>query len=889
MPLTQQPIVSLLNGISQQPASLRHPSQAEAQVNCLSTLAIGLEKRPPTKMVAKIQTTPVPEEGHFWHTINRSSDARYKVSIENGDIRVFDISDGTEKTVNFTVHRWWSLNDSTAADDGVATAVYVPPGITTVEVNTTGISGDTVIWERASDAAFTSPTTLATHSSDTTEDVSFTTAENGQYVRARVSSYSGGTIDAWLDFADASYLVSTNPKAHFRAVTVQDYTFISNNQITVAMRSDASATNGESITDTVQTFGDLPATMPGATKIYEIEGNLDSQADSYWVKVDDANKVYQEYMEPGNIDGFDQATMPHTLVDNGDGTFTFGNGGWDDRAVGDPTESNKNPPFVGKEITEVFFFRNRFGVCASEKVSLSRIGTASGGYFSFFRETIPTLLDTDPIHLEAPAERNSNIFAAVSFDETLVLFSDEVQFVLNSEGTLTPQTARIDVSTEFTASGNARPVGVGQNVYFPVDAGDYAGVREYYVEQNTDANDAANVTSHVPRYIPADPLKLAGSTNEDLLCILSSGNQRRIYPYKFFWDGTTKAQSAWSYWEWASGDTIRDIDFIGDDLYLTIERDDGIYLEYMSFNSDEAESAIDAKVHLDRRESLTGVYNSDSNRTTWTMTCPYDSDNDTVVAVTGPDFDVPGEVPTLITAGGTLVDAQDESDYDGAGDNGSFSGGTGHAAMDTITLSDGTTITVDTVSSGVVTAFTVDTPGSAIAESGTQLTQVGTDGSGGDFTLTPGDNNVENITTTIAAIGDWSDGECYVGIEYEQLYTYSDQFVRSDGETPDLSGRLQLRKWNVRFVNTGYFEAQVTAKARSTQTYAFTGNVLGDANFVLGQLALYTGTFVFPVYARAGLVTISLVNSTWKPATFLSSEWVGMHSKQPVMQDPSSG
>lgn len=86
-----------------------------------------------------------------------------------------------------------------------------------------------------------------------------------------------------------------------------------------------------------------------------------------------------------------------------------------------------------------------------------------------------------------------------------------------------------------------------------------------------------------------------------------------------------------------------------------------------------------------------------------------------------------------------LKDGQDETNYDGTGDNGTFSGGTGHANSDVITMSDGSTITVDNNAAGVVTEFTVTTVGL-----GTQfpadgiLTQSNTTGSGTGFTLTPG-------------------------------------------------------------------------------------------------------------------------------------------------------
>jgi len=179
MPLTTQPIVSLLNGVSQQPASLRHPSQAEAQVNCLSSLSVGLEKRPPTTHVAKIQTLPIPTEGHFWHTINRSTTQRYEISIENGDVRVFDMADGTEKTVNFTEHRFFTLDDSVATDTGVSTRVYIPTGTTTADFATSGITTATVIWEQSATGLWAGEeTTLRTDTSDTDAAVTLTASGN---------------------------------------------------------------------------------------------------------------------------------------------------------------------------------------------------------------------------------------------------------------------------------------------------------------------------------------------------------------------------------------------------------------------------------------------------------------------------------------------------------------------------------------------------------------------------------------------------------------------------------------------------------------------------------------------------------------------------------------
>lgn len=91
------------------------------------------------------------------------------------------------------------------------------------------------------------------------------------------------------------------------------------------------------------------------------------------------------------------------------------------------------------------------------------------------------------------------------------------------------------------------------------------------------------------------------------------------------------------------------------------------------------------------------------------------------------------------------INAQDETSYDGSpATEGSFTGGTGHAAADVITLNDGTLVTVDVEAAGVVTEFTVTslTAQSTNVASGTVLTQTSTTGSGTGFTMTLGDDNL---------------------------------------------------------------------------------------------------------------------------------------------------
>jgi len=106
----------------------------------------------------------------------------------------------------------------------------------------------------------------------------------------------------------------------------------------------------------------------------------------------------------------------------------------------------------------------------------------------------------------------------------------------------------------------------------------------------------------------------------------------------------------------------------------------------------------------------------------------------------------------------STVTAQDETDFDGVGSNGTFTGGDGvggtaYVVADTITLSDGTVITVDAINGNDdVTEFTVTSAStSGIVGDAQTLTQASTSGTGTGFTLTLGVANQGVFDVTVSA------------------------------------------------------------------------------------------------------------------------------------------
>jgi hypothetical protein len=116
----------------------------------------------------------------------------------------------------------------------------------------------------------------------------------------------------------------------------------------------------------------------------------------------------------------------------------------------------------------------------------------------------------------------------------------------------------------------------------------------------------------------------------------------------------------------------------------------------------------------------------------------------------------------------------------------------------------------------------------------------------------------------------------FAGVPYRFRYRFSEVIMKKENE-PITIGRLQLRNMAVVYYDTGFFEAHVSPKNRTTSVVTFTGRVLGSINNTLGSVPLETGTFRIPVLAKNDQVTIELISDSFLPCAFQSAEWEGYY------------
>jgi hypothetical protein len=403
-------------------------------------------------------------------------------------------------------------------------------------------------------------TVIASYVTPNGDDPSHTAMIDTNYIATQLKT--AATTAGWTVTQGESWLYITKEGTPITSVDTKDGF---NNQ---AMFGFLKAT---------QKFSLLPQKAPDGYTV-EVTGEPGSSADNYYLKFDRAKGVWKETVKPNVLTSYDASTMPHVIVREADGSFTYKPATWEERTVGDD-DSNPAPSFVGKRINDIFFYRNRLGFLAGENVILSK----SGEFFKFWMTTAFEVLDSDMIDDAAPNETVSTLYHAVPFDKNLLVFSESTQFLGKADGIVTPKTFRLDHTTDFACDLSSKPVGAGKNVYFPSSREEYTSLMEYYaVEAVSEVNNAQDVSGHVPSLIPKGVHKILANTRENIVLVLTSGAPKKIFLYKYLFRQEVRIQSSWSFWEFGTAE-ILGATFKGSTLILLMKREDGLFLEKMLF------------------------------------------------------------------------------------------------------------------------------------------------------------------------------------------------------------------------------------------------------------------------------------------------------------------
>lgn len=615
MALISSSIPNLISGVSQQPSPTRLRTSCEAAENAYLSVVSGLQKRQGSEFLAELNTGAISNTAAT-HVVKKSSTDKYVIVGTNQNLQVFDVETGLVRTVSGASGSTY-LSTANPAED----LRFVTVADTTFVLNRQQTVTSTLLPE---DGTRLNPyTRLSVFIKRAVASTTYAVYVNGSLAAStgtQDNTTASTALEGTGEIADELKADAISRGYSDAEVVGSVLTFTIPTGATVIVSDQYGGAAMRIIQDKVQEFSDLPP-MDKVGRLVKVVGDADSTGDDYWVVFDGQTWVetfgWEQELE------FDNTTMPHKLFDNGDGTFTFGTFNWGTRITGD-TDSNAAPTFVGNNINSMFLYKGRMGLLSDENLIMSETST----YTNFFRTTVTQLLDTDRIDVASTTGRVNILQHAVAFGDNLVLFSDKQQFKVTQGDTLTPSTIGLQPTTSFDASTRVAPVNSGPNVFFAVDGPRFSIMRELYIDSDNEQFDAAEITVQVPKYIPTGIVQLAVSTYEDFLVAVSEQERNVLYVYKWFLDGKSKVQSAWSKWQF-NGDDLEIIgtEFIDQDLIIIYRMDSKTYSARVRIE-ETVSIASDAPILLDTKVTAaqcTTVYDAVTDTTT--IDLPYSYPN----------------------------------------------------------------------------------------------------------------------------------------------------------------------------------------------------------------------------------------------------------------------
>lgn len=575
-----------LGGVSNQPDNSREEGTVHSQLNGFSNISKGLEKRTGLVFERILSNLSNPDEDYFIHWIDTTSKtfvafltnhASEGTVASREPIQVFDITDGTKKTINFDAT--YGTNQKTyLTRDDAATGDLDP-------------STDLKVF-----SIFDS--TFITNSDKTT---ALTGIADGSTTNLPSSAAYGAAHDGTYGITNNNRVYpSYNDLPLRKPGSTNDY--VAN-----------SAPTGDDYYKTLQSAVGRPAGVYQAKSSAATADVADEEL--YVLQITD----YDDSL-------IDFTTMPLQLTYNeatDDFDLTFPE--WEPRRTGDPT-TNPGPSFIGRKIDDMVFSSDRLWIAADEFLASSQ----TRSYFDFWPYDALDSIETDPIDESVADEGLNKIRYMIPFNQALIVFTEGGrQFEIRSTGRMSPSSVSIIPTTSYYSSPDLRPVFLGNNLYFLSDFDNYGQLYEYYYIDNAANNVASPVTEHIPEYLPLDLSVASRDVNNGIL-MLSSGTGLNVYPYISKWSGDNKLQNAFSRWEFTdAGYTVYHHHQVGSQFYFLLHKEvEGGDDEWILCSLDPVNKAkigeIPYRESLDflmysSDASVTTSYDSGTNTTTFTL------------------------------------------------------------------------------------------------------------------------------------------------------------------------------------------------------------------------------------------------------------------------------
>ena len=327
MAAISQKLANLVGGVSQQPDTVKFSNQLRTCDNYYPDFTLGLTKRP--GLQAKGKLTNAVADGTWFH-IFRDDNEKYIFQFSKaGALKIWDANNGVQQTVNavaaestaYAVHDSFDdlatlqINDYTfvlnrtkvVAQGSTSSSAYTPFGF--VNINTVAFNTDYKITIDGINFIHTTPSNASGSNQNSIETI----------INNPVGSHTG-------------LVTLINGNANYVAVGIGNTIFIrraNNADFSLKATGGTTGTAVEAFKEIVTSVAQLPREFLSDRRI-KVEGTAESNSDDYWVKFVPSTPGqtsgvghWEETIAPDTLLGMNTETLPHVVIREANGTFTY--------------------------------------------------------------------------------------------------------------------------------------------------------------------------------------------------------------------------------------------------------------------------------------------------------------------------------------------------------------------------------------------------------------------------------------------------------------------------------------------------------------------------------------------------------------------------------------
>jgi hypothetical protein len=320
MAAISQKLANLVGGVSQQPDTIKYSNQLRSCDNYYPDFTAGLAKRPGLQAKGKLANAVA--DGTWFH-IFRDDKEKYIFQFSKaGALKVWDANSGIQQTVNSVAAESVTYATHTNFDD-----------LATLQINDYifVLNRKVVVKQSASTSSSYNPFGFVNINTVAFNTDYIITIDGNTFSHTTPNNASGSNQNSVQTIITA-LVNSINGNANYVASGIGNTIFIrrANNADFSLKATGGTAGNAvEAFKEIVTSVSQLPREFFSDRRI-KVEGTAESNSDDYWVKFVPSTTGqtsgvghWEETIAPNTTLGIDTTTLPHVVIREANGTFTY--------------------------------------------------------------------------------------------------------------------------------------------------------------------------------------------------------------------------------------------------------------------------------------------------------------------------------------------------------------------------------------------------------------------------------------------------------------------------------------------------------------------------------------------------------------------------------------